>query len=50
MDEHLGYDRYERSDTANYRNGTKCKRYASSYGEFEIDVPEARSGSLNDRL
>ena len=26
MDEHLGYDKYERSSESNYRNGTKSKR------------------------
>ena len=34
MDGHLGYDRYERSDEPNYRNGTKPKRVRSKYGEF----------------
>lgn len=33
MDEHLGYESYERSDTDNYRNGTKKKRVRSNYGE-----------------
>ena len=50
MDEHLGYDRYERSDTANYRNGTKSKKVRSSYGEFEIDVPQDRSGSFEPQV
>ena len=26
MDDHLGYEKYERSDEKNYRNGTKSKR------------------------
>ena len=34
MDEHLGYDKYERSSNENYRNGTKPKKVRSSYGEF----------------
>lgn len=50
MDEHLGYDRYERSDSANYRNGTKSKKVRSSYGEFEIDVPQDRSGSFEPQV
>ena len=50
MDEHLGDDRYERSDTANYRNGTKSKKVRSSYGEFEIDVPQDRSGSFEPQV
>ena len=39
MDEHLGYESYERSDNDNYRNGTKRKTVRSNYGEFQIDVP-----------
>lgn len=39
MDEHLGYESYERSDSDNYRNGTKKKTVRSNYGEFQIDVP-----------
>ena len=41
MDEHLGYDRYERSGEPNYRNGTKPKTVRSKYGQFEVDVPQA---------
>lgn len=39
MNEHLGYDKYERSEGANYRNGTKSKSVRSKYGEFEVNVP-----------
>ena len=39
MDEHLGYENYERSDNDNYRNGTKRKTVRSNYVEFQIDVP-----------
>lgn len=46
MDEHLGYQNYERSDSDNYRNGTKSKRARSNYGEFEIDVPQDRNCSF----
>ena len=42
MDDHLGYGKYERSEEANYRNGTKPKRVRSKYGEFEVDVPQDR--------
>lgn len=31
MDDHLEYDRYERSDKKNYRNDTKQKRVRSKY-------------------
>ena len=40
MDNHLGYDRYERSGESNYRNGTKPKTVRSKYGEFKVDVPQ----------
>ena len=44
MDDHLGYEKSERSDTDNYRNGYKRKRVNSSYGAMEIDV--VKSGTL----
>lgn len=50
MDEHLGYDRYERSDEPNYRNGTKQKRVRSRYGEFEVDVPQDRQSSFDPKI
>ena len=31
MNEHLGYEKYQRSDTPNYRNGIKSKKIRSSY-------------------
>ena len=34
MDNHLGYDKYERSSENNSWNGTKSKRVRSKYGEF----------------
>ena len=50
MDEHLGYDRYERSNNDNYRNGTKSKKVRSSYGEFELDVPQDRAGTFEPQV
>ena len=50
MDEHLGYSSYERSDSDNYRNGTKSKRIRSNYGEFEIDVPQDRNSSFEPQI
>ena len=50
MDEHLGYDRYERSDEPNCRNGTKQKRVRSKYGEFEVDVPQDRQSSFEPKI
>lgn len=40
LDEHLGYDEYERSDNPDCRNGVKHKELRSSYGEMPIYVPQ----------
>lgn len=50
MDEHLGYESYERSSNDNYRNGTKRKKVRSNYGEFEIDVPQDRNSSFEPQV
>ena len=39
MDNHLRYQKSERSDNDDYRNGYKSKRINTSYGSMEIDVP-----------
>lgn len=50
MDEHLGYESYERSGNENYRNGTKKKRVRGNYGEFEIDVPQDRKSTFKPQV
>ena len=50
MDEHLGYDKYERSAVSNYRNGTKTKHVRSKYGEFDIDVPQDRQSTFEPKI
>lgn len=50
MDDHLGYDKYERSPESNYRNGTKSKHVRSKYGEFDIDVPQDRQSSFEPKV
>ena len=50
MDEHLGYDKYERSSETNYRNGTKTKRVRSKYGEFDIEVPQDRQSTFEPKV
>lgn len=50
MDDHLGYDRYERSDEKNYRNDTKSKRVRNKYGEFEVEVPQDRNSSFDSKI
>ena len=50
MDEHLGYEAYERCEKDNYRNGTKRKSVRSRYGEFELDVPQDRNSSFETQV
>lgn len=50
MDDHLGYDRYERSGELNYRNGTKSKTVRSKYGEFQVDMPQDRQSSFEPQV
>ena len=50
MDDHLGYERSERSDNDDYRNGYKRKRVNSSYGSMEIDVPQDRKSSFEPQV
>ena len=42
MDNHLGYEKSERSDNDDYRNGYKRKQVNSRYGSMEIEVPQDR--------
>lgn len=50
MDQHLGYEPYERSDNSNSRNGKKSKSIRSTYGEMEIDVPQDRESSFEPQI
>jgi len=50
MDEHLGYEPYERSENSNSRNGKKSKTIRSKYGEMEIDVPQDRESSFEPKI
>ena len=47
MDDHLGYQKSERSDSDDYRNGYKSKRVNSSYGSMDIDVPQDRNAVMS---
>ena len=46
MDDHLGYEKSERSDNDDYRNGYKRKRVNSSYDSMEIEVPQDRKSTF----
>lgn len=50
MDEHLGYESYERSENPNYRNGTKSKHVRGNFGEMEIDVPQDRNSTFEPKV
>lgn len=50
MDEHLGYNPYERYEKDNYRNGTKRKSVRSRYGEFELEVSQDRNSSFEPQV
>ena len=50
MDDHLGYEKSERSDGDDYRNGYKPKRVNSSYGTMEIQVPQDRISTFDPKI
>lgn len=50
MDDHLGYERSERSDNDDYRNGYKPKQVNSSYGSMEIQVPQDRKSTFQPQV
>jgi transposase-like protein len=46
MDAHLGYEKSERSDNEDSRNGYKAKQINSRYGSMKIRVPQDRQSSF----
>ncbi len=50
LTEHLGYESHERSESDNYRNGSKTKKIRSSAGEFEINVPQDRNSTFEPKV
>lgn len=50
MEEHLGYEKSERSDSDDHRNGYKRKRVNSSYGSIELDVPQDRKSTFEPQI
>ena len=50
MDDHLGYEKSERSDNDDYRNGYKKKQINSSYGSMEISVPQDRKSTFEPKV
>ncbi len=50
MDDHLGYEKSERSDSDDYRNGYKQKQVNSSFGSMTIDVPQDRKSTFEPQV
>tara|TARA_R100000005_G_scaffold61204_1_gene31409 strand:+ start:2236 stop:2823 length:588 start_codon:yes stop_codon:yes gene_type:complete len=50
LDEHLGFDRHEQSDTDKSRNGYTSKTQQAEEGQFELDTPRDRAGSFEPQL
>jgi Transposase and inactivated derivatives len=50
MSTHLGYEKSERSESDDYRNGYKPKTVDSSYGEVEIQVPQDRKATFEPQI
>lgn len=46
LDAHLGYDKHQKSNNPNSRNGKTSKTIQSEYGEARIEVPRDRHGSF----
>lgn len=50
LDNHLGYEKSQRSDQDDYRNGYKSKQVNSSYGSMEIQVPQDRKSTFQPQV
>jgi putative transposase len=50
MDEHLGYEKHDRSEGTNARNGKKSKTIRGDCGEVEIEAPRDRDGSFDPQI
>ncbi len=50
LDDHLGFDKHEQSDSANNRNGVTHKTLQTEDGQFELATPRDRAGSFEPKL
>jgi transposase-like protein len=50
MDEHIGYEKYQKTKIANSRNGHSKKKLKTSFGETEINVPRDRDSTFSPVL
>jgi transposase-like protein len=50
LDGHLDYQKHQKSENSNTRNGYATKKIKTSYGESQIQVPRDRDASFNPML
>jgi putative transposase len=50
LTDHLGYDKHNKSDNSNYRNGHSKKTLRSKYGKVDVSIPRDREGSFEPQL
>lgn len=50
LDEHLGYDKHQKSGQPNSRNGYSRKTLRTDDGTFELDTPRDRDGEFEPQL
>lgn len=50
LDDHLGYEKHQKGQSDNSRNGYGKKSIKTGYGEMEIQVPRDRDASFNPML
>ena len=49
-DDYLGYQKHERSETTNSRNGYSPKNVRSTQGDIKLDIPRDREGQFKPEL
>ena len=50
LDEHLGYEKNQKSEVENYRNGCSLKTLKTEDGQFELSTPRDRNGTFEPML
>ena len=50
LDDHPGYERHEKSDSANDRNGFSSKTVQTDVGQFELNTPRDRQGDFEPNM
>ena len=49
LDDHLGYERHEKSDGTNHRNGFSSKTVQTDVGQFERNTPRDPNGDFGPK-